>query len=119
MAKRNILSKKYIKATCEGLCNTAIAKHVKRITDSESFRLGYSYGFEEGIKFAQSCKGATEPITSRPIEANPPAPWSAAPTFPTPTRTYTPPNRSPGDHRPLTNEEMFQSGEFTSSSDYR
>lgn len=106
-----MLSKKYIKATCDGLCNAAVVKNVSRITDSESFRLGYSCGFEEGIKFAQSCNGSTEPSISQLAETK------SVPTYSAPT--YTAPTRSPGDHRPLTNEEMFQSGEFTSASDFR
>lgn len=111
MSKMKMLSKKYIKATCDGLCNAAVVKNVSRITDSESFRLGYSCGFEEGIKFAQSCKGSIEPSVSRVAEPN------SVPTYT--AHTYTAPMRSPGDHRPLTNEEMLQSGEFTSASDFR
>ena len=106
-----MFSKKYIKATCDGLCNAAVVKNVSRITDSESFRLGYSCGFEEGIKFVQSCKGSTEPSISRVVETN------SVPTYT--AHTYTSPTRSPDDHRPLTNEEMLRSGEFTSASDFR
>lgn len=114
MSKVKMLSKKYIKATCEGLCNAAVVKNVRQITDSESFRLGYSCGFEEGIKFAQSCRGSTEPSTPRPVET------TLEPTYRSPTRsTHTVPTRSPDDHRPLTDEEMWQSGEFTSSSAFR
>lgn len=105
------MKEEFIRSTRDGLCNAAVVKNVSRITDSESFRLGYSCGFEEGIKFAQSCKGSIEPSISRLAETN------SVPTYDAPT--YTAPTRRLGDHRPLTNEEMLQSGEFTSASDFR